>query len=176
MLEEIICAGFGGQGILLMGTLLAHAGMKEGKHVLGIPSYGAEMRGGTANYGLIISDEEIRCPIVFCPTTCIIMNSPSLEKFLPRIKKGGLLLLNSSLVKEGVNRSDIEIIRIPATEIAESLGNIKSANVVILGSYAVKKGVLSLESLLNALKDVLPKHRHHLLETNQEALRKGYSF
>ena len=174
MFEEIICAGFGGQGIVLMGTLLVYAGMREGKQVSGIPSYGAEMRGGTANYGVVISDEEIACPIVFNPTSCIVMNSPSLAKFLPKVKPGGFLVVNTSLAKDKIDRSDIETIHVPATEMADELGNVKCANMVAVGAYAGKRKIPSLEFLLNSLADVLPKHRHHLLAINQEALKHGY--
>lgn len=176
MFEEIICAGSGGQGIVLMGTLLVYAGMQEGREVSGIPSYGAEMRGGTANYGIVISDEEIACPIVFDPTSCLIMNPPSLEKFLPKIRPGGFFIINSSLIKDKIRRSDIEIIEIPATEMADKLGNIRCANMIVLGAYAEKKGIVSLRSLQDSLMDVLPKRHHHLLKINQDALEYGHNF
>lgn len=174
--EEVICAGSGGQGVVFMGTLLAYAGMQEGRNVVGIPSYGAEMRGGTVNYTIIISDEEIASPLVFNPTGCVVMNQHSLYKFENRLRKGGILVVNSSMVTRKNTRNDIHIFEIHASQLADELGNIRCANMVILGLYAKRSGVVSLESLIQGLRYVLPSHLHHLLQINETALRIGYDF
>ncbi|KUK55187.1 MAG: 3-methyl-2-oxobutanoate dehydrogenase (Ferredoxin), gamma subunit, partial [Atribacteria bacterium 34_128] len=123
MLDEIIIAGFGGQGILLMGRLIAHAGMLEGKNVAWMPSYGPEMRGGTANCTVIISSEEVASPVVPNPITLIAMNQASLDKFEPLVERGGIVILNKSLISRDVNRDDLEVVKVPANDIANELGN-----------------------------------------------------
>lgn len=173
MTEEIIMAGFGGQGVIFMGKLLAYLGMLKGYQVTYIPSYGAEVRGGTANCTVIISPEEIASPLSPHPSTAIVMNKPSLDKFEPWIKREGLLILNSSLIGRELHRDDLEVIEVPATGIARKLGNPKVANMVALGAYLASRKSISLETALAHLKDVLPKHSHHLLGVNKEALRKG---
>jgi 2-oxoglutarate ferredoxin oxidoreductase subunit gamma len=174
--EEIICAGFGGQGVTLMGTLLVYAGMREGKNVVGIPSYGAEMRGGTANYSVILSDDEITSPLIFNPTTCIVMNQPSLCKFEKRLQSGGTLVVNSSMAKRDGGRVDISVFEVPASRLADELGNIRCANMVILGSYVRRNGIVDIHSLIASLRDVLPRRHHNLLKMNEKALRVGYEF
>lgn len=173
MHEEIIMAGFGGQGVLFMGRLLAYLGMQEGRQVTYIPSYGAEVRGGTANCTVIISLEEIASPLSPHPSTAIVMNKPSLDKFEPWIKREGLLILNSSLISRETNRSDLEVMKVPVTEIATKLGNPKVANMVALGAYMARKKIVSLETALNHLKNVLPQRSHHLLDINKKALKEG---
>ncbi|MCD5401022.1 2-oxoacid:acceptor oxidoreductase family protein [candidate division NPL-UPA2 bacterium] len=173
MHEEIIMAGFGGQGVIFMGKLLAYLGMQEGHQVTYIPSYGAEVRGGTANCTVIISSEEIASPLSPHPSTAIVMNKPSLDKFEPRIKREGLLILNSSLISREANRDDLEIMEVPATEIATRLGNSCVANMVALGAYMARKKVVSLGTALDHLRDVLPERSHHLLDINKKALKEG---
>jgi len=173
MHEEIIMAGFGGQGVIFMGKLLAYLGMQEGHQVTYIPSYGAEVRGGTANCTVIISSEEIASPLSPNPSTAIVMNKPSLDKFEPRIKREGLLILNSSLISRKSNRDDLEVIEVPATGIAAKLGNPKVANLVALGAYIARRKVVSLKTALDHLRDVLPARSHHLLDINKEALKEG---
>ncbi len=173
MHEEIIMAGFGGQGVIFMGKLLAYLGMQEGHRVTYIPSYGAEVRGGTANCTVIISSEEIASPLSPHPSTAIVMNKPSLDKFEPRIKREGLLILNSSLIHREANRDNLEVVKVPATEIATKLGNPKVANMVVLGAYLARRKVVSLETALHHLPDALPQRSHHLLKINKEALGKG---
>lgn len=134
MKQEFIIAGFGGQGVLLLGQMLAYAGMLEGKQVSWMPSYGPEMRGGTANCTVVISDEEIGSPVVSQPSCVIALNLPSLDKFEPMVKPGGLLLINSSLVDREPRRDDIKAVALPATEIASELGNIRVTNMVALGA------------------------------------------
>jgi 2-oxoglutarate ferredoxin oxidoreductase subunit gamma len=176
MLEEIIIAGFGGQGVVFAGTLLCHAGMREGLHVSGIPSYGPEMRGGTANYQVVISDEEITSPVISNPTSCIIMNQLSLQKFEKRVCKNGLIILNSSLIEKRVEREDVAVLRIPATEIADSIGNTKCANMVLLGAYISKTKVLRLHSVIQSLPHLLSQDKDKLILLNEYALEEGAKF
>ncbi len=135
MEERIIIAGFGGQGVMAMGQLLTYAGMIEGKHVSWLPSYGPEMRGGTANCSVIVSSEPVGSPVVVNSTTAIVMNKPSLDKFEPSVNKGGRLFINSSLIEQKSKRDDIEVYYISANEIADELGNMRVANMVMLGAY-----------------------------------------
>lgn len=176
MLHEIIIAGFGGQGVLSMGQLMAYAGMMEGRHVAWIPSYGPEMRGGTANCGVTISDSPISCPVVTNPTCAIVLNNPSLVKFAPLVKPGGLLLVDSTLVDEKSERTDITAYYIPASQIADELGNARIANIVLLGAFITLTGALQPESVLAALKKVLPERRHHLIPLNEKALQAGIDY
>jgi 2-oxoglutarate ferredoxin oxidoreductase subunit gamma len=175
--EEVIIAGFGGQGIMLTGKLLAQTAMKAGKEVTYMPSYGAEVRGGTANCMVIITDEPIACPVVGNPTSLIVMNKASLDKFAPRLKTGGLLIMNSSLIdsKPQVDET-IEMLALPADDIAIELGSHRSANMVALGAYLQKSGILSPDAAAQALPDVLAERYHKTVPVNTEALRRGADF
>ncbi len=173
MYQDVMIAGFGGQGVLLAGKLLAYAGMLEGRHVTWIPSYGAEVRGGTANCTVIISSDEIGSPVVQNPSTMLIFNDASFKKFEKRIKPGGQLILNTSLVHEPPTRSDISRIEVKANDIADSLGDIRISNMVMLGAFLKRTGVVALESVFAALKQVLPEHRHSLIPLNENALKRG---
>ena len=173
MLEELIVAGFGGQGVLSMGMTLAYAGMVEGKEISWMPSYGPEMRGGTANCITILSDNKISSPILAEFDTAIVLNQPSMDKFAPRVKPGGLLLYESGTILKPSTRTDIEIIGISATKEATNMKNPKIMNMIILGAYLHLKPVVSIDSVLEALKKVLPEKYHHLLPVNQLALEKG---
>ncbi|MDA8210759.1 MAG: 2-oxoacid:acceptor oxidoreductase family protein [Clostridia bacterium] len=173
MLQEIIMAGFGGQGIMSMGQLLTYAGMLENKHVAWIPSYGPEMRGGTANCGVTISDREISSPVIFEPTAAIIMNRPSLDKFELTVKPGGFILVNSSLIEQKVQRTDIKACYIPANELAEGLGSSRVSGMVILGALLELTKVVSFDSVEESLKKVLPEYRYNLIPLNRQALEKG---
>ena len=173
MLERIIISGFGGQGIMLMGRLLAYAGMLEGKNVAWMPSYGPEMRGGTANCTVLISEEEIGSPIVSHPKTLIAMNQPSLDKFEPNVNEDGLIILNDSLIDREVSRNDVNVIKIPADDIADKLGNSRAANMVVLGAYVEKSGIVKLETIFKALEKALAGRNKRLLELNKEALKQG---
>ena len=173
MLEEVIIAGFGGQGLMLMGRLLAYAGMLEGKKVAWMPSYGPEMRGGTANCTVIISSEEIASPIVTNPKTVIAMNKPSLDKFESLIQKDGLIVLNNSLIDQEVKRDDVRVLKIQANDIANKLGNLRVANMVTLGAYVKKTGVVKLESIFKALEKALAGKNQKILDLNKVALKKG---
>lgn len=173
MLEEIIVAGFGGQGVLSMGMTLAYAGMVEGKEISWMPSYGPEMRGGTANCMTIISNNKISSPIISQFDTAIVLNQPSMDKFAPRVKPGGLLIYESETILRPSTRTDIRIVGIPATSEALRLKNAKTMNMIILGAYLHLKPVVSIESVVEALKKVLPEKYHHLLAINEHALDRG---
>lgn len=173
MLERIIISGFGGQGVMLMGRLLAYAGMIEGKKVAWMPSYGPEMRGGTANCTVLISSKEIGSPIVSHPKVLIAMNQPSLDKFEANVRENGLIILNSSLIKHEVKRKDVNIIRIPADEIADKLGNSRAINMVVLGAYVKKSRVVKLDTIFKALEKALTGPKQKLLDINKKALKQG---
>jgi 2-oxoglutarate ferredoxin oxidoreductase subunit gamma len=171
--EEIIISGFGGQGALFSGQLLAYAAMDSGHHVTWIPSYGPEMRGGKARCTVIISDEEIGSPLVRRPSASIVLNIPSMEAFEPAVKPGGVLVVNSSLVPQESQRSDIRVIYAPATSMATELGNVRLANVICLSALVQATGVVSLKAVEQALDDHLPERHRKLLELNKKALREG---
>lgn len=173
MAEQIIISGFGGQGVMSMGQLLTYAGMLEDKYVSWLPSYGPEMRGGTANCSVIISEEEVGSPIVTEATAVIAMNRPSLDKFGKSVIPGGLLLINSSLIEEKVDRDDIDVYYIPANEIADDLGNSRVANMVILGAYLKKTGIVSTDSVIESLRKVLGPSKERFIPINREALKRG---
>lgn len=176
MQKEIIIAGFGGQGVLFIGQLLAYAAMDEGLHVTWIPSYGPEMRGGTANCTVIISDEEIGSPLVSKPLAVIAMNRPSLDKYENLVKEGGLLIFNQSMVDREVKRADIKIVAVPANEIAEEIGNKKMANMVLIGALLANLDLLPSSAIEKSLKEHLPQRHHHLLPHNLEGMKRGAAF
>ena len=176
MHEEIIVAGFGGQGVIMAGKLMCIAAMKEGKHVSHIPSYGAEMRGGTANCSVVISDDPIGSPVVPEPTVVIAMNLPSMRKFEPRLKKGGLLLYNSSLIDVKPERSDIEVIALEATGIAEEAGSTRSANMAAIGRLlSAKPDIASMDAVKEALKIAVSKRNQKFNDINIKVLDKAHS-
>jgi 2-oxoglutarate ferredoxin oxidoreductase subunit gamma len=176
MQTEILIAGFGGQGVLFAGQLLAYAAMDNGREVTWIPSYGPEMRGGTANCTVIISDEEIGSPMVRNPQALIAMNLPSLDKSEPTLARGGLLVINSSVINRSARRADIRSIQIPGNEIAETIGDRRMTNMVMLGGLLANLPVLPLEAIEKALKEHLPERHHRLLPLNSQALRQGATF
>jgi 2-oxoglutarate ferredoxin oxidoreductase subunit gamma len=157
MLIKTVIAGFGGQGVMSMGLNLAQAALLEGKNVTYLPSYGAEVRGGTANCTVVISDEEIASPVASSPEFVIAMNQPSAVRFQNQIQSGGLFFINSSLVESAISRGDINVVSVPANSIAEESGNPKGANMVMLGAFARKSGLVSLSSVIETLKDILGK-------------------
>jgi len=173
MTEEIIIAGFGGQGVLSMGQTLGYAAMVEGKEVTWMPSYGPEMRGGTANCITIVSDKTISSPIISRFDTAIILNQPSMEKFESKVKPGGVLIYESTNILHASERTDIDIYAIPAADEANKLNNIKVANMILLGSFLERKPIVSFDSVIEALKKVLPERYHHLLALNRQALEAG---
>jgi len=174
VLIKTLIAGFGGQGVLSMGLNLAEAAMLEGKNVTYLPAYGAEVRGGTANCTVAISDDEIASPVASSPEFVIAMNQPSAVKFQHHIQSGGLFFLNSSLIEAEIIRGDIEIVNVPANRIAEELGSPKAANMVMLGAFTKKSGVVELSNVSQALKHILGSKKK-LLELNEKALLTGYN-
>jgi 2-oxoglutarate ferredoxin oxidoreductase subunit gamma len=170
---ELIISGFGGQGALFAGTLLAFTALENNKHVTWIPSYGPEMRGGTAHCTVIVADEEIGSPVVRHPAGAIVMNIPSLEKYEPLVRSGGALIVNSSLVDRPPERTDLTARMIPANEVAEALGDKRMANMVLLGGYLAVQPMFTLEQVGESLGKHIPSHRRNLLPKNLEALRRG---
>lgn len=173
MQTEIVIAGFGGQGVLFTGQLLTYAAMDEGKEVTWIPSYGPEMRGGTANCTVVVSDEEIGSPMVSNPLAVIAMNLPSLDKYESKVKTGGVLVVNESMVDREVTRKDIKVIMVKANDIAEELGDKRMTNMVLLGALIANLPVLPVKAIEKALAGHLPERHHRLLPKNYEALKKG---
>lgn len=174
MLIKTVFAGFGGQGVLSMGLNLTQAAMLEGKYVTYLPAYGAEVRGGTANCTVSISDEEISSPVASSPNFVVALNQPSMIRFQNTIQSGGIMFLNSTLISLPPERGDIEVVSIPANAIAEKLGNIKSANMVILGAFIKKSNLVKLQSLIDGLI-VAMKGNQKLIKINQEALDAGFN-
>jgi len=173
MMQKIRCAGFGGQGIVLMGKILAQGGMLEDKHTTFFPQYGAAMRGGTANCSVIVSDDPIASPIVEEPDVVLVMNRPSLDKFEPTVKPGGWILYNTSLIDRKVERDDVNVLEIRANDIAEDVGTAKAANMVMLGAFTKKLGTIGFETLLKALDEQLHGKGAGVMEMNREAMRRG---
>jgi 2-oxoglutarate ferredoxin oxidoreductase subunit gamma len=174
--QEIIIAGFGGQGILSAGKLLAYAGMLENKNVSWLPSYGPEMRGGTANCHVIISDEPVGSPILNSATTLIVMNGPSLEKFEGIVEEMGVIISDSTLVENKPKRTDLEVFEIPATQMASDMGNLTYANIILLGKLIKKTGIVSIENFELALRKVLPPKYHYLIPEEMKALEAGLNY
>jgi 2-oxoglutarate ferredoxin oxidoreductase subunit gamma len=174
---DLIIAGFGGQGVLVIGNLLAYTAMAEGKHVTYLPIYGVEMRGGTANCTIVISSREIGSPIIHRPHSAIVMNLPSLLKYEPLVLEGGLLLLNSSLIDpKEASRKDVEVLPVPANDMAIESGNPKLANMVALGAFIEKTGLVSIKSLSTSFEKVLDKKYHFLIPANMKAIERGAEF
>ncbi len=171
--QEIIFAGFGGQGILSMGQIIAYGAMIENKDVSWMPSYGPEMRGGTANCTVIVSEDRISSPIITKFDSGIILNQPSLDKFENCIKPGGLLIYEKSSIINPPMREDIEVLCVPAFEEAQKLQKKQVANMILLGAYLERRPVVKIENILNALKKVLPERHHHLIPVNEKALEIG---
>ena len=174
MYQGIRIAGFGGQGVVSAGILLAQAGVENKLNASWLPSYGPEMRGGTANCSVVVSDGEVYTPIVSVPDTVIVMNEPSLPKFEPMLKKGGLLILNSSLVNSRPTRKDIQVLCVPCNQIAEKVGMARVANLVALGAFIKATGAVTLESVSHAMKKVYKRAKPEMLELNQKALQAGF--
>lgn len=174
METSIIISGFGGQGVLFAGQLLAYAGMDAGRHVTWIPSYGPEMRGGTAHCVVIISDEPIGAPVVARPDVAVVLNQPSFDKYVPLVKSGGLLVVNSSLIEAETARQDIDVVHVPANAIAEEWGTAKMLNVAALGALLAARPVLPLDVVEKALIGHLPATKQHLVEANLHVIRHGY--
>lgn len=173
MTEEIIIAGFGGQGVLSMGKILAYSGIMQDQEVSWFPAYGPEMRGGTANVTVILSDQKISSPVLRVYDTAIILNQQSMDKFEESVKPGGLLIYDGNGIRNHPSRKDITVCRVDAYAEAVKMGNTKVFNMIVLGGYLKMRPVVKLENVMAGLKKSLPERYHNLLPANQEAIMKG---
>lgn len=176
MLKKTIFSGFGGQGVLMMGYTLAVSAMREGKEVTYLPSYGAEVRGGTANCTVIVSDEEIFSPVAATPDYAVIMNKPSLAKFEGMVRKGGIIIINSSLIDTSLFRKDVEVVRVPANDIAKELGSERTINMIMLGAFIAKTRITTQETIINGLSEIIKKKKAGLMDLNRKGLDKGAEY
>ncbi len=176
MMNQILIAGFGGQGVLFAGKFLAYKGLIEGKQVSWLPSYGPEMRGGTANCSVIVGDEPIGSPIVNAPNTLIVMNLPSLQKYENAVVPGGLILVDSTLIAEKVSRTDVRVCYVPATKLANDSGFSTLANMILIGKLLKESEDMRFDHTEDALKKVIPARKMNLLDVNLKALETGYNF
>lgn len=173
MQTSLLIAGFGGQGILVTGQVIATACMLDGKKVTYMPAYGAEVRGGTVHVSIVISDQRISSPYVPNPDAAIVMNRPSLDRFEPLLQSGGLLVSNTSLVDRAPRRADLRYVPLAANEISNELGNPRVIGLVALGAYVAASEITTIDSMMNALRKVLPPGRHNLLPLNKQAMERG---
>ncbi|MCK4719276.1 2-oxoacid:acceptor oxidoreductase family protein [bacterium] len=173
MLMEVVMAGFGGQGLMLIGKLLAEASMDEGKEVSWLPSYGPEMRGGTANCTVVVSDKPVASPVINMPQSLVVMNRPSLDKFGPQVKSGGLIIINSSMIEVGTGRDDVTEVRISANDEAQTIGSDKCANMVMLGTYIAITEVCSLDAVIRWMEHQF-EGKDKIIDLNRKALKRGY--
>lgn len=176
MITKAIFSGFGGQGVLSIGFTVANAAMFEGKYVTYLPSYGVEVRGGTANCTVVVSDEEIASPVASDPEFVVAMNQPSFVRFQSILQSGGLLCVNSSIVDTTSARSDIEVLTVPTSELAEELGTIKVANMIMLGAFVKASNIISFDFLIKNLTSVLGEGKAKLIKLNKDALELGYNY
>jgi 2-oxoglutarate ferredoxin oxidoreductase subunit gamma len=174
MQHDMIMAGFGGQGVLLVGKMLAYAGMHEGKEVSWLPSYGPEMRGGTANCTVVISDKPVGSPVIQSPRALLAMNLPSLDRFEPDVRPGGVIVVNTSMINREVRRTDVKVVKIPANEIAMELNNPRGANMVAMGAFVGATGVVSLAEVEKLVRENFAA-KPKLIDVNVEAVRRGYA-
>lgn len=173
MTLSTIFAGYGGQGVMLMGYVLSHGAMAKGLNVTYIPAYGPEMRGGTANCTVIVSDEKIDSPVTDEPDVIVVMNGPSLDKFVPMVVKGGLVVLNATLIHSAPGRDDLQVLAVPSVELAREVGSEKTANMIIIGAFAARTGVLSLDETATGMRAAL-KGKEKLFALNERALARGF--
>jgi len=176
MLIKTIFSGFGGQGVIMMGYLLAVAGMYEEKNVTCLPSYGAEVRGGTANCTVVVSTEEIASPVASEPEFAVLMNNPSLFRFQNQVQSGGTIFLNSSMIESRPIRGDLEIYEIPINDLAKKIPGNKVANIIMLGAFIKKSGLVSLDTMVHALKDTFGNRNPGVFKSNKSALHLGYDY
>ena len=176
MLIKTIFSGFGGQGVLSMGYTVANTAMLEGKHVTYFPSYGVEVRGGTANCTVAVSDEEIASPVASEPDFVIAMNQPSFARFQSILQSGGLICVNSSIVDTSAARHDIEVLAVPVAELAAKLGSVKVANMILLGAFIRASSIISFEFMIKNLFQILGEGKSNLIKLNKQALELGYNF
>lgn len=173
MLNEIILAGFGGQGILFAGKILAYAGLTDGKEISWLPSYGPEMRGGTANCSVCISDDPIGSPLVIDPDMLIVMNEPSFDKFISHVKPGGVAIIDSSMVDKKTDREDIKTFYVPASTLADENDMTGMANIILLGKFIKETGIVSFDTLKAAFEKAIPPRKQNLVEVNMRAVKIG---
>ncbi len=176
MTKKTVFAGFGGQGVLMMGYVYAVAAMRDGKEVTFLPSYGAEVRGGTANCTVVVSDEEIFSPVTSSPDYAIIMNKPSLARYEGMIKKGGIIILNSSLIKTDLIRKDLEVVKVPANDIAKELGSDRTINMIMLGAFVSKTKISTLDSIMNGLTEIVKGKKESVMKLNRKGLDIGAGY
>ncbi|MBW1852049.1 MAG: 2-oxoacid:acceptor oxidoreductase family protein [Deltaproteobacteria bacterium] len=176
MTKKIVFSGFGGQGVLMMGYVLAVSAMRDGKHVTYLPTYGAEVRGGTANCTVVVSDEEIFSPVASKLDYAVIMNKPSLAKYEGSIKKGGIMILNSSLLEDTPTREDVDAVKIPANDIARELGSDRTINMIMLGALVGKTGIITQDSIMNGLAEIVKVKNASLMDLNRKGLDKGVEY
>ncbi len=174
--KQVLFAGFGGQGVLSMGQFLTHAAMGAGKNVSWVPSYGAEMRGGTANCLVTIADEEISSPVTENPMMAVIMNRPSLDKFENKIQPNGTIVLNSSLVDRKPARDDLTVLELPVNKLAEEINNPRGANMILLGAYLEKTGVVEIEQVLEIFENIFKGKKQSVIDKNKEAFLAGVAY
>ena len=175
MTNEFVIAGFGGQGVLFMGKVLAYTGLVSDKQVSWLPSYGPEMRGGTANCHVIVSDEPVASPLIINPTTLFAMNFPSLKKFEEKVVPNGTIVIDSTLIDEKeITRKDINVVSIPAAKWAEELKAVKLANMILLGAYVKESNAFDIDTLLKGLEKSMPKNKPELFDMNKKAVMRGY--
>ena len=172
-MERLIVAGFGGQGVLSLGQIIAYASMYENKNVTWLPSYGPEMRGGTANCSVVVDDNPVASPVIATPDTLIAMNKPSLDKFVDKVKSGGLVLVNSSLISEKVNRDDVTVVYVDANAVAHKVGNDKASNLVVLGAYIKYSNLFPKEVMLSTIEKVFAS-KPKFIESNKACFMAGY--
>ena len=174
MESRIVISGFGGQGVLTIGKYIVYGGMNAQKEVSWMPSYGPEMRGGTASCSVVVSDRQVGSPIVTMADAVVVMNKPSLSKYLPKVKKGGTILINSSLIDTKADRQDINVVYVPANDLAVECGSARSANIVMFGAFVKKVGVITYENAISVLNDSFAK-KPAVLETILKCFESGYN-
>ena len=175
MITRTIFSGFGGQGVLLMGYVLSHGAMLKGLNVTYFPAYGAEMRGGTANCTVTVSDKKIASPVASNPDVLVAMNLPSLDKFGPKVVENGLVFLNSSMIEEEPPRDDVQMIKVPTLDLAREVGSERAANMVMIGAVCAKTGLLSLNETIEGMKAAL-KGKEKFFDLNQKGIERGFAF
>jgi 2-oxoglutarate ferredoxin oxidoreductase subunit gamma len=176
MLKKTVFAGFGGQGVLMMGYVLAFSAMRDGLYVTYLPSYGAEVRGGTANCTVVVSDEEIASPVTSSPDFAVVLNKPSMMKYQGLMTSGGMMILNSSLVDVDPSRKDLDVIKIPANDIAAELGSDRTLNMIMLGAFLAKTKISSVDSVMNGLGEIVKGKKASVMELNRKGLEKGAAY
>lgn len=176
MIKKTVFSGFGGQGVLMMGFVLAVSAMKDGRHVTYLPTYGAEVRGGTANCTVVVSDEEIFSPVASTLDYAVLMNKPSLVKYEPMMSEGGLIIINSSLVSDSPSRKDVKVVQVPANDIARELGSDRTINMIMLGALVAGTGITTQEAIMKGLSEIVKVKNASMMELNRKGLQKGAEY